>query len=593
MAISKRDNQELRDIFYQYKEKYEGCKEDYFALLYLTKKFKSEVEEIAHQVAFGGFDYGLDAYYMDRAGRNLYLYQFKWSEDYNLFKDSLERLANEGLARIFGRTLPDGDANPFLHCLRGDLYEHKELIDRIYIRFIFKGDAAKAEKSEGLQFLREALEDKKFLIDQYFENRRIDLRVEFLSTSTLPPPPPPPLDTHTVSFTGGTSIKMPDDGKTLYVGFMCLNDLSRIHEGLGQRFFSRNIRAGLSPDRPPNKKIRAALEDIVIKGQMSPEAFAFHHNGVALAAEQVEFKDGEAVLFVPRLLNGAQTVTTFAQFLKDRQEHPALKSNQDALRSIRVLAKIVVDNPASDFVTNVTISNNQQNPVDPWNLRANDRIQCELQEKLRTEVRIGYARQEGTFTNLSEDELEELGIEETKAIEIKPLAQTFLAAQGEIDRMAHLPKVFEEQTVYDQTFKRAYLNTDARKIVLGYKIHLMIGSIMRRLAEVSPNYLTYGIRSARNLVWALLIQALLNDPKLPEILDDFGTNLARQVDFNERLKTIATNRILQIVKDVVNGNEDYRRKLDEEKYTFLRQKEFFRRCMNVAEDKYGWHKKYF
>ena len=136
-------------------------------------------------------------------------------------------------------------------------------------------------------------------------------------------------------------------------------------------------------------------------------------------------------------------------------------------------------------------------------------------------------------------------------------------------------------------------DTDPKKIVLCYKIHLMLSGVMRRLVEDSPNYLAYGIRSARNLVWAMLIQALLNDGNLPELLDDFGCDVARQADFSDRLKTIASNRILPVVKEVVNANEDYKRKLDEEKYSFLRQKEFFRRCMNVAEDKYGWHRKYF
>ena len=89
MRITKR---ELDKAFEDYGTKYYGRKEDYFALLYLAKEFECQVEDIAHQVAFGGNDYGIDAFYIDRNRRNLYLYQFKWSENHNLFKDSLERL---------------------------------------------------------------------------------------------------------------------------------------------------------------------------------------------------------------------------------------------------------------------------------------------------------------------------------------------------------------------------------------------------------------------------------------------------------------------------------------------------------------------
>jgi hypothetical protein len=57
-----------------------GKKEDYFALLYLVRRFKHPADQLIHQVAFGNRDCGIDTYYIDREAENLYLYQFKWSE---------------------------------------------------------------------------------------------------------------------------------------------------------------------------------------------------------------------------------------------------------------------------------------------------------------------------------------------------------------------------------------------------------------------------------------------------------------------------------------------------------------------------------
>jgi hypothetical protein len=42
--------------------------------------------------------------------------------------------------------------------------------------------------------------------------------------------------------------------------------------------------------------------------------FAFNHNGVTLAAEQLTREDGHVIIKVPRLLNGAQTVTSVDKF---------------------------------------------------------------------------------------------------------------------------------------------------------------------------------------------------------------------------------------------------------------------------------------
>ena len=84
MSISKLDKHELDQVYSDGFEKYGGCKEDYFACMYLTAKFNCSVSNVAARIAFGGNDYGLDAYYIDPDTKNLYLYQFKWSENHNL-----------------------------------------------------------------------------------------------------------------------------------------------------------------------------------------------------------------------------------------------------------------------------------------------------------------------------------------------------------------------------------------------------------------------------------------------------------------------------------------------------------------------------
>ena len=117
MPITPRDKQRLEELHSEHGRTLGGVKEDYFALLYLTRKFKADVNEIAHQVAFGGNDYGFDAYYIDRQARNLYLYQFKWSENHMLFKESMERMAAVGLPLIFGAGLQKTKENDLIGSL--------------------------------------------------------------------------------------------------------------------------------------------------------------------------------------------------------------------------------------------------------------------------------------------------------------------------------------------------------------------------------------------------------------------------------------------------------------------------------------------
>ena len=331
----------------------------------------------------------------------------------------------------------------------------------------------------------------------------------------------------------------------------------------------------------------------MLKTKVPPDYFCFNHNGITLAAEQLTPQDGHANVRVPRLLNGAQTLTTLAAFLQEYEDNPLLKTHGELLESIRVLAKIVVDDPFSDFVTNVAICNNRQNPVEPWNLRANDRIQCDLHGKFKEEVGIFYSRHENAFRGYTVDELEEMGYESPRDIRIRPLAQTFLAVQGEIKKMAQLPEVFENQRYYDDTFRESYLHCDARKIVVAYKIHLVLRDPMQRLEELASKKNGAAISKARNLVWALLIQAVLNDPKLQDVLEEYGTSVREGgLPFENTYGILLRPEFLPILKDVL-AREEYQEKLGNEKYDFLKSKDFYGHCKNLAWDKFNWTKKSF
>ena len=298
-------------------------------------------------------------------------------------------------------------------------------------------------------------------------------------------------------------------------------------------------------------------------------------------------------LHVQRLLNGAQTVSSVARFIEKSSDNPLLQKNRSHLGEIEVLAKIVEDDDLSgEFVTQITISNNQQNPVLPWALRAMDNRQVDLADKFRNELGIFYSRQEGAFENLTDDEREELGIEDSKDIRIRPLAQTFLAVQGDVYNMAHLPDVFESQTLYQDTFKSTYINSNARSIVLAYKVGLMMSGVTVRLRESLAQKYPAAVPKARNLTWALLIQALMNDKKFSVYVEDYGSKLVKEAALRDILKQLTGNRVAPLIRELF-ASPAYKDKVAQEKYDFLRATEAFKKAMTIAMDKYDWSKNSF
>ncbi len=577
----------LNETFKTYKPKFGGFKEDYFAHLFLSDKFNKSIEDVFPYCAIGNNDYGIDGFFIDKETRNLYLYQFKWSTNFELFKESYRRLIKDGIERIFGNPTVDTALNPLIARLRNELQEYHNIIDKVYICFVFNGETEKAEGSKVLEYLQEELESRKHFIDSFYGKREITLTIQYISNETKKinqTTRTKKTFQYDINFISQSKKEGPN-GEVQHIGFIKLYDLYRMYCDMKQRLFEKNIRAGLSEDNAPNQAINKSLKDIVINKKVDPSYFTFHHNGITLFAQKLTLDNGITSIIEPRVLNGAQTVSTLAKFIDDNQKNPNFQDSIELLKEIEVIGK-VIEKCDVEFITQITISNNKQNPVEPWNLRANDDIQCEFADKFQ-EDGIYYERQENSFNNLSYSDLDDLGIkEQVKYIEIIKLAQTFFAFQGEIDKISEMRKVFEMDSLYEKAFPRNYLRADSRKIVLGYKIISRLGRIIREIeARGADKY--YFVRYARNLIWALLTQGILNDDNLDFLLENYGTSLSMETDFTNYLNIIASRKIRPILSELITQKK-YREYMEQEKYSFLKTRNAFNDCMEIARKRHGW-----
>jgi hypothetical protein len=154
--------------------------------------------------------------------------------------------------------------------------------------------------------------------------------------------------------------------------------------------------------------------------------------------------------------------------------------------------------------------------------------------------------------------------------------------------MSRLGEVFESESQYRACFADKYLRSDSRRLVLAYKVHLRLNRFAQEILEKGGSSYGYVLR-AKNLLWALLIQGLLNNGKLEDWLETYGKTLTMEADFSEAMKGIASGKVRLILKEAVGG-EKYQQMLREEKYSFLRTKATYMRCMEIAYEKYDWKK---
>src|SRR5262249_22416762 len=225
--------------------------------------------------------------------RNLYLFQFKYSDSYSQFKGSLQRLIDVGMERIFVSTNKDDAKNQLLLQLRSCMIENRAIIDQVCFHFVFTGDPAEADRSQVLDKLREDLENKKHLLDQFFSGQGVTLVVEFRSAAGRVGGTVDRRTTHAYETSFSDLIVMPGPaGELMHIGFIRLIDLHRIHIDMGRRFFERNIRYGLGEGEAVNRAISRALNAIVLDNSSASEVFSFNHNGITMFAEKLEHLNG-------------------------------------------------------------------------------------------------------------------------------------------------------------------------------------------------------------------------------------------------------------------------------------------------------------
>jgi len=646
---------EINEVYQNLSPTHGGSREDYFGVVYISKKFNIPLSEAAKFVILGQkIDAGIDAYYHDEKVRTFYLYVFRWSADHMSFKVALEKLGNLGINKIFFDPTKSDDDHRVLIALKTCLFQHRQKIDHVAIDFVFNGDPVDAEQSKILGFLRESIEDKRGFVESclsrpgepeyqhdivfhYISNvdsfgnisssrESIEYLIHFNESLTL-----------TSSNSQDVKDKKNNNDNTaqMTTTFLSLSDLYRMYNDLGERFFEKNLRSGLGDGSMTNIHIKDSLKSIVY-GQNDPRSFTLYHNGITLTAQVLEIDKSNSIVRMvePRILNGAQTVMILKQFIEEEAKKnyrsAASKSNgnkkreklentinnhgdkiesdssfnqpdmelntttmtmlsllQKKLAEVNVLARII-QTTDEKFLKQVTINNNRQNPIMPWNLRANDLLQISFEESF-ARLGIYYERRENSYKNLLEEDAisDSSNIDGEKGVvEIRKFAQTLLAAQGKIDRISEIREVFENERWYRDVFKEQYLQIDLKKLILLYKVQFRLQSMMREIRNTGLEKYGY-VSKAKNLLWCLCIQGLMNESKFDKYVDMYGTSTNIEASLTEILKKLSTGKLRFILGDTFE-NKKYLGQMSEGRYSFLRSSSTLADCLKAAQTRFDW-----
>ncbi len=114
--------------------------------------------------------------------------------------------------------------------------------------------------------------------------------------------------------------------------------------------------------------------------------------------------------------------------------------------------------------------------------------------------------------------------------------------------------------------------------------------IVNDIVEKGANKYAY-VQRSRNLLWALLCQAVLNDTRLEERAEDFGRGLSLEAQYTDWLSGLATTRCRFILSDLV-ADKLYASKAAEGNFSFMRTNAAYKRSMEIAYRRWHWVEKH-
>jgi hypothetical protein len=254
---------------------------------------------------------------------------------------------------------------------------------------------------------------------------------------------------------------------------------------------SKNVRTQLKSGKGSiNENIRLTYEK-------KPKEFWYSHNGITILCEEIIKKEINSrnhkyTLRMPNIINGAQTVFTLREVEKN-------KINDEATVLVKIF-EIEHNKKSDELVKHIIFRTNQQNPIQWYNLRANELTQYQLAKHFLKREVFYERRQNEARLNKSKIQGENLMI-----VGIQEMAQILEickdGAKGVVKAVQEKKKLFENEHVFDELFA-----IEQERAFFQFVLYRLIQSLLKQLEKQDINYV---IRTIFGIV-----HDTISDPKL-------------------------------------------------------------------------------
>ena len=382
------------------------------ALLHLFLKARFGLVHFRDREAFvtdGTNDGGIDAYYIDRRSKRIYVLQSKFratSKNFSTTNMSASDLLKMDVSRILKGENSNEKGIPYNTRIKGMQKAIQKLPDAgsYETQVVLLGNSKNLSPGD-LDKLVEG-----YSVDQFSHDRAYRKLLFPVINGTYFTDPNLTIEISLANLKGDThldyDVKVASLKPNIKLLFAPTIEIGRIMHTYRNSILKFNPRSFLElKNNPVNKEIEASIKNI------KSNEFALFNNGITIIADQTSIssdtaKQGSAqvVLRNPQLVNGAQTAYTLGRIYEECNK----TNNFKIFKGKEVLLKVITfvgqhkssgDGSRLRLVGDISKASNSQTKVDESDRRSNDVIHLDLQRELFEQFGLYYERKRGEFSD--------------------------------------------------------------------------------------------------------------------------------------------------------------------------------------------------
>jgi len=462
------------------------------AFIHLYLKVKCGIASFLERHDFiteGTQDGGVDAYYIDRENKKIYLIQSKFRTTKDKFekrKITANDLVRMEVQKILKGEEKDSRGTPFSAKIIKFQKEWSKISDQAYYKYvvIILGNLENYSDDQ----IKRIIDNSDYEVFDF--NRTYKELVFPLCSGTYYDPKEIRITIDLVNKEQSTlkqKISTNLGEFPIRVIFVPTKEIGRIMSRYKNAILKYNPRNFLSLS---NNKVNRKIMGSIINNNAND--FAIYNNGITIIADSFELTEstgtknvGQIIMLNPQIINGGQTAYVLSKIYEDQreQDYSVFDGKEVMLKVIILTSKKDLN---IDFIEQISNATNQQTRVEEADRRSNDKIQLSVEEALFDTFGYFYERKKGEFYN----GIDRKYIDKNLVVNRYSFLKAYLAWQGDASnaRRSGMETMFKEKRFKDIMKKYA----DFKKMFFAYKVLINIETVEKTKEHKFGPSMKYG-----------------------------------------------------------------------------------------------------